>query len=158
MPAAAADDLLPLVQQAQVLAMQFDAVVANPPYMGARYYDDSLKRLVEKIYKPAKGDLYTCFMVRNAEFTKPGGIVGMVTIPNWMFLSSFEDSRSWLFSAAAIETFSHNGRGVFGSDFGSCAFTFRNQVLPDYKGRYKRLFERAGSVGKRPSHWVCYKK
>ena len=28
---AAADDLLPLVQQAQVLAMQFDAVVANPP-------------------------------------------------------------------------------------------------------------------------------
>jgi SAM-dependent methyltransferase len=31
---AAADDLLPLVQQAQVLAMQFDAVVANPPYMG----------------------------------------------------------------------------------------------------------------------------
>jgi tRNA1(Val) A37 N6-methylase TrmN6 len=26
--------LLPLVQQAQVLAMQFDAVVANPPYMG----------------------------------------------------------------------------------------------------------------------------
>jgi tRNA1(Val) A37 N6-methylase TrmN6 len=33
---AAADDLLPLVQQAQVLAMQFDAVVANPPYMGSK--------------------------------------------------------------------------------------------------------------------------
>jgi methylase of polypeptide subunit release factors len=33
---AAADDLLPLVQQAQVLAMQFDAVVANPPYMGGQ--------------------------------------------------------------------------------------------------------------------------
>jgi hypothetical protein len=33
---AAADDLLPLVQQAQVLAMQFDAVVANPPYMGGK--------------------------------------------------------------------------------------------------------------------------
>jgi len=33
---ATADDLLPLVQQAQMLAMQFDAVVANPPYMGGK--------------------------------------------------------------------------------------------------------------------------
>ncbi len=143
---AAAQDLWPLLAQARVLGMQFDAVVANPPYMGARYYDGPLKRLVEKYYKPAKGDLYTCFMVRNTVFSKPGGIVGMITIPNWMFLSTFEELRSWLFSEAAIETFSHNGRGVFGSDFGSCAFTFRHQVLQNYKGRYKRLFEKSGSV------------
>jgi hypothetical protein len=143
---AAANDLSPLVAQARVLGMQFDTVVANPPYMGARYYDERLKKLVEKYYKPAKGDLYTCFMVRNTVFAKPGGIVGMITIPNWMFLSTFEELRGWLFSEAAIETFSHNGRGVFGSDFGSCAFTFRHQVLSEYKGRYKRLFEKQGSV------------
>ena len=63
-----------------------------------------------------------------------------------MFLSSFEELRGWLFNEAAVETFSHNGRGVFGSDFGSCAFTFRHQVLPDYKGCYKRLFSRHSSV------------
>lgn len=143
---AAAQDVLPLVVQAQVLGMQFDAVVANPPYMGARYYDGPLKRLVEKYYKPAKGDLYTCFMVRNTVLAKPGGIVGMITIPNWMFLSTFEELRGWLFNEAAIETFSHNGRGVFGSDFGSCAFTFRHKSPPDYRGRYKRLFEQQGSV------------
>jgi hypothetical protein len=40
---AAADDLLPLVQQAQVLAMQFDAVVANPPYMGLKVLRGSPK-------------------------------------------------------------------------------------------------------------------
>lgn len=143
---AAAQDLVPLVQQAKILAMKFDAVVANPPYMGARYYDGPLKRLVDTHYKPAKGDLYTCFMVRNTDFSKEGGCVGMVTIPNWMFLSSFEELRGWLFSEVSLETFSHNGRGVFGSDFGSCAFTFRCQALPMYKGRYKRLFEKQGSV------------
>lgn len=142
----AAQDVLPLVQQAQVLGMQFDAVVANPPYMGSKYYDKPLRRLVEANYKFAKGDLYTCFMVRNTLFAKTGGIVGMITIPNWMFLASFEEFRDWLFDQAAIETFSHNGRGVFGSDFGSCAFTFRHQALPDYRGRYKRLFEKQGSV------------
>jgi hypothetical protein len=143
---AAAQDLVPLVQQAKILGMKFDAVVANPPYMGARYYDGSLKRLVDTHYKHAKGDLYTCFMVRNTDFTKAGGSVGMVTIPNWMFLSSFEELRGWLFSEVSLETFSHNGRGVFGSDFGSCAFTFRHQALPMYRGRYKRLFEKQGSV------------
>ncbi len=143
---ATAQDLSPLVTQARLLGMQFDAVIANPPYMGARYYGSQLKKLVEGCYKAAKGDLYTCFMVRNTAFANAGGIVGMVTIPNWMFLSTFVELRSWLFDEAAIETFSHNGRGVFGSDFGSCAFTFRHQALPDYEGRYKRLFDRQGSV------------
>ena len=59
---AAAQDLLPLVGQATALTMKFDAVVANPPYMGARYYGNQLKRLVESHYKPAKGDLYTCLL------------------------------------------------------------------------------------------------
>ena len=143
---AAAEGLLPLVRQASVLAMHFDAVVANPPYMGAKYYEGLLKRLVQSNYKLARGDLYTCFMVRNTRFAKIGGSIGMITIPNWMFLSTFEELRDWLFTEATIETFSHNGRGAFGSDFGSCAFTFRHRFSPEYKGRYKRLFERQGSV------------
>ena len=142
----AAKDVLPLVWQALVLGMQFDAVVANPPYMGARYYDAPLKRLVEKHYLPAKGDLYTCFMVRCEAFAKKTGIAGMITIPNWMFLSTFEELRLWLFKHATINSFSHNGRGVFGSDFGSCAFTFICNPINQHKGQYKRLFERQGSV------------
>ena len=143
---AAAEDLLPLVGQATVLAMKFDAVVANPPYMGIKFYAKVLKEYIEKCYASAKGDLYTCFIQRNLVFARIGGSVGMITIPNWMFLSTFEDLRSWLFHEATIETFSHNGRGVFGSDFGSCAFTFRRQAVKEYLGSYKRLFEKQGSV------------
>ena len=141
-----AQELLPLVQQAKLLAQQYDAVIANPPYMGSKFYVPTLKKYIEKNYKVAKGDLYTCFMVRNSSLSKAGALIGMITIPNWMFLSSYEDLREWLFEKTNLQTMSHNGRGVFGSDFGSCAFTFQKAPILDYKGVYKRLFEKQGSV------------
>ena len=127
---ASAHVLKPLLQQARLLARQYDAVVANPPYMGSKFYSPTLKTFVNREYKEAKADLYSCFMQRNAAAAKPNGFVGMITIPNWMFLSSFEEMRKSLFNHQTIDTFVHNGRGVFGSDFGSCAFVFRNANLP----------------------------
>ena len=141
-----AQELLPLLQQAKLLAKQYDAVIANPPYMGSKFYVPTLKKYIEKNYKVAKGDLYTCFMVRTEYLAKTGALIGMITIPNWMFLSSYEGLREWLFARANLQTMSHNGRGVFGSDFGSCAFTFQKAHILDYKGVYKRLFEKQGSV------------
>lgn len=143
---AAAQNMLPLVAQASVLGMQFDAVVANPPYMGSNFYNSTLKTFIENNYQWAKGDLYTCFIFRNSFYAKSHGVLGMLTIPNWMFLTTYEALRGWLFKETVIETFSHNGRGVFGSDFGTCAFTVRRSSIPEYKGSYKRLFDKQGSV------------
>ena len=142
----AADDLLPLVRQAHVLAMRFDAVVANPPYMGGKFLTPNFKKFVANKYDIAKGDLYTCFIIRNIDLVIDSGIVGMITIPNWMFLSSYEGLRSSVLSNGTIETMSHNGRGAFGSDFGSCAFTLRKGRYADFVGSYKRLFDKQGSV------------
>lgn len=138
--------LKPILQQVRLLAQQYDVVVANPPYMGSKYYSSSLKAFVKQAYKSAKSDLYACFMQRNACFAKAHAYIGMVTIPNWMFLSSFEDVRRLLFEQQSIETFIDNGRGVFGSDFGSCSFVLRNSRLLDYRGSYRRLFTKQGSV------------
>jgi len=143
---AAAQDLLPLVAQATLLAMKFDAVVANPPYMGGKFLATELKNFVARCYPAGKGDLYTCFMLRILVLVRSGGFLGMITIPNWMFLTSYEELRSSLLLSAAIDTFCHNGRGVFGSDFGSCAFTAINVALANHKGVFKRLFEKQGSV------------
>jgi len=101
---------------------------------------------VNKEYKEAKADLYACFMERNKLATKSNGFHGMINIPNWMFLSSFEDLRKSLFKTQTIDTFIHNGRGVFGSDFGSCAFVIRKSQLSEYQGSFRRLFEKQGSV------------
>jgi hypothetical protein len=114
--------------------------------MGSKYYSPALKKFVNRKYKDAKADLYACFIQRNAAFAKENGFVGMITIPNWMFLSSFEAVRKTLFEHQTIDSFVHNGRGVFGSDFGSCSFVVRNANLRTYRGTFRRLFDKQGSV------------
>ncbi len=143
---AAAQDLMPLLGQAIVLAMKFDAVVANPPYMGSKFYCAILKNFVNSAFEAGKTDLYGAFTIRNIRLAKNFGHVGMITIPNWMFLSSFESLREIIFQEAPISSLVHNGRGVWGSDFGSCAFILRHSSPVRLRGQFLRLFDKQGSV------------
>ncbi|MBG0773461.1 MAG: BREX-1 system adenine-specific DNA-methyltransferase PglX [Desulfovibrio alaskensis] len=138
--------LSPLVNQAIFLSIQYDYLVTNPPYMGSKYYNPDLKKYIQSEYKDEKADLYSAFIVSNLMRTKAYGFVGMITIPNWMFLSSFEVMRDRLVSKTTLDTLVHVGRGLWGSDFGSCAFAIRNCYIKDYKTLCKRLFEKQGSV------------
>jgi type II restriction/modification system DNA methylase subunit YeeA len=147
---ASAHVLKPLLQQARLLARQYDAVVANPPYMGSSFFTDSLRAFVVGEFSIAKSDLYSCFMVRSLTFSKRDGCIGMITIPTWMFIASCEAIRKMLLTTICIEAFVHNGRGVWGSDFGSCSFVIRNTDLPGYKGVFKKLSEKLGSVASMP--------
>ena len=135
-----------VVEQAELLRRRYWVVVANPPYMGSGGFNPTVKDFVEKHYKEDKGDLYAAFISRNLELARPFGAIGMITIPNWMFLSSFEDLRRKITNNYFIESLIHNGRGVFGSDFGSCSFILKKQSCKDTYGLFKRLFERQGSV------------
>jgi type II restriction/modification system DNA methylase subunit YeeA len=142
----AAVAFLPIVEQAIVLAQQYDAVIANPPYMGSKYYTSALKIFVNTNYKLSKSDLYSVFIEKNIRLTKTNGYIGMITIPNWMFLSSFEDVRGLLLEKCNIDSFVHNGRGVWGSDFGSSSFVLKKTKMLDFKGIFKKLFKKQGSV------------
>lgn len=101
---AAADDLLPLVQQAQVLAMQFDAVAANPPYMGGKYLNSDLKVYIGQFYSEFDKDLFSAFMVRCLEFGRKASSVGIMTPFTWMFLSSFEALRNYFLNSGTISS------------------------------------------------------
>lgn len=141
-----AKNLLPIVEQAWILSQRYDAVIANPPYMGAKFYDASLKIYINSNYPDSKSDLYSAFIEKNCDFGKTTAFISMITIPNWMFLSSFEKLRQNILENKAIDTFVHIGRGVWGSDFGSCAFVIQNKPILNYKATFKRLFEIQGSV------------
>ncbi|MDR4485141.1 MAG: BREX-1 system adenine-specific DNA-methyltransferase PglX [Nitrospirales bacterium] len=143
---ASAHVIKPLLQQARLLARQYDAVVANPPYMGSGFYCAALKRFVDDSYKAGKADLYAVFALRNIQFATRNGYVGMITIPNWMFLASFADLRLAIFQDAPISSLVHNGRGVWGSDFGSCSFILHRSSPNTLSGRFLRLFEKHVSV------------
>ena len=138
--------LVPLVQQAEMLVAQYDAVVANPPYMGSKFYCAALKKFMNSFYKAGKADLYASFTLRNIQFSKKHGHVGMITIPNWMFLSSFDQLRNTIFRSAPITSLVHNGRGVWGSDFGSCSYVLMRSSPCGFNGRFLRLFDKQGSV------------
>jgi hypothetical protein len=87
---AAAQDLLPLVQQALVLGMQFDAVVANPPYMGNKAICNELKVFLSETLPGYERDLFSAFMMRNTKLTKQGGVTGFMSSFVWMYKRSPE--------------------------------------------------------------------
>ncbi len=142
----AATLLLPLVSQGELLANTYDVVVTNPPYMGSKFYARELKSWVNHNYTEEKSDLYSCFIRRNIHFCQVAGFMGMITIPNWMFLSGFEALRVSLLRKQTIDSFVHNGRGVWGADFGSCSFVIRNSALSSFQGTFKRLFDKQSNV------------
>jgi type II restriction/modification system DNA methylase subunit YeeA len=142
---AAADDLLPLVQQAQVLAMQFDAVVANPPYMGSKGMNPALKDYAKTTFPDSKSDLFAMFMQRGFGWCKPSGFNSMVTMQGWMFLSSFESLREELLAARTIQTMAHLGARAFSEISGevvqTTAFSTLSSAVRAFKPTFFRLID-----------------
>jgi hypothetical protein len=110
---AAATDLLLLVQQAQVLAMQFDGVVANPPYMGRKHMNSLVKDFTKSNYPSSKADLFSCFIERSYTLSKASGLSSMVTMQSWMFLSSLQEMRESLLNNKTLFTMTQVGYNSF---------------------------------------------
>ena len=122
---------------------RYTTLIANPPYLGRQNFGNALKQFMGKFYSVAKDDLYSGFMVRARYLTAHSGSWGMIVLPGWMSLSSFEKFRIDLLDYQCLETMVHFGRGLFGSDFGSVGFTFCNRAAPDdHVSVFRRLFER----------------
>jgi hypothetical protein len=125
-----------LIRQARFLSQQYDAVVANPPYMGGRFMNPQVKQFADKPYPDAKGDLFACFIERGFQFAKEQtGIHAMVTMESWMFLSSFSRLRGRLLKEKTIATLLHLSGGIV-CGFGTAASIIRNKRLPGYIASY----------------------
>lgn len=133
---AAAFDLLPLIRQARILGLQFDAVVANPPYMGGKGMNASLKDFAKRQFPDSKSDLFAMFIERGFGWCKHSGFNSMVTMQSWMFLSSFESMREGLLRDRTLSCMVHMGNGVMGIAFGTSATVFLKQHVTQYKGNF----------------------
>ena len=137
---AAADDLLPLVQQAQVLAMQFDAVVANPPYMGNKYLAPALKIFLKDHYSGFEKDLFSAFMIRDLSLAKPSGQLGFMSPFVWMFIGSYEELRNRLLDDATLTSLIQlEYSGFEGATVPICTFTLDKHHFGGFSGSYVRL-------------------
>lgn len=133
--------------QTRYLARKYTAVVANPPYMGAKNMSAELKQFVQDRYEDGKADLFAAFILRNRQFIQHCAMLGMITMQSWMFLSSFEALRRKLLDSSSIETMAHLGAGAFDSIGGevvsTVAFTLQNGFNNE-KGVYVRLVDVSG--------------
>jgi hypothetical protein len=138
--------VLRVLEQAESLTQRYHVVVANPPYMGVSAMNPALRGFIEKHWKAGRADTYATFIVRNLALVISRGFVAMITIPNWMFLKTFQTLRDLLLDGAHISSLVHCGRGVWGADFGSCAFVLRHELESNRPGTFRRLFRRQGEV------------
>lgn len=140
-----AQELLPLVQQAKLLAKQYDAVIANPPYMGGKGMNIALKDFAKKTFPDSKSDLFAMFIERGFAWCKDSGFNSMVTMQSWMFLSSYEAMREKLLQDRAIQTMAHLGARAFpeisGEVVQTTAFVMQGQHINGFKPVFFRLVD-----------------
>ena len=132
--------LMPYMSIILALTEKYSALVMNPPYMGASNMNNELKAYLDLNYKEGKADLMTAFMMKAIGNTSTNGYWAMIDLPSWMFIGSFEALRRIIVENQYIGSLLQLGRGIFGSDFGSVAFTIQN-CKPTRSGYYRRLFK-----------------
>ncbi len=140
-----AQELLPLVQQAKLLAKQYDAVIANPPYMGGKGMNTVLKDFAKKKFPDSKSDLFAMFIERGFAWCKDSGFNSMVTMQSWMFLSSYQAMREKLLQDRTIQTMAHLGARAFpeisGEVVQATAFVMQGKHLNGFKPVFFRLVD-----------------
>ncbi|PMM07174.1 type II restriction endonuclease [Vibrio splendidus] len=132
----AAQVLLPIVEQSILLANKYDIAVANPPYMGTKGMNATLKKFAKESFPNSKADLFAMFIERGFKWLIPNGFNSMVTMQSWMFLSSYEGMRRTLLNYSTIDSMVHMGNGVMKIAFGTNATIFRNNYVDSFKGSF----------------------
>ncbi|MFI3253643.1 MAG: BREX-1 system adenine-specific DNA-methyltransferase PglX [Eubacteriales bacterium] len=127
-----------------VLDQKYDVVCTNPPYMGTSMANETLSKFVKEEFPDSKADLFATFIERDGELAKPNGLIAMVTMHAFMFLSSYEKLREKLLEKDII-TMAHLGARAFeeisGEAVQTAAFVLKNEKISGYTSTYDRLVD-----------------
>jgi len=145
------EGLYPFILVGYMLATHYDAVVTNPPYMGASGMGVKLSKYVKDNYPDSKSDLFAVFIEKCGQMAKKNGYQAMITQHAWMFLSSFEKLRNKL-QMIDIVNMAHLGPRAFeeiaGEVVQTTSFIMQNSYIEGYKGIYCRLIAPTTQQGK----------
>ena len=131
--------LYPFVFTAYMLTKNYEAVVTNPPYMGASGMGTKLSEYVKNHYSDSKSDLFAVFIEKWNTGVRRYGFNCMVTMQSWMFLSSFEKLRINILNTKDITNLMHMENMVMGIAFGTAVTIFRDSHVQGYKGTYNQI-------------------
>ncbi|MBJ2206057.1 MULTISPECIES: BREX-1 system adenine-specific DNA-methyltransferase PglX [Pseudomonas] len=135
----------PLVQQAEMLAAQYDVVVANPPYMGSKYHVAAVKEFLKEHYADVKSDLFSAFIVQCSALGSATARIGIMSPNVWMYIASHEKLRHFLLSRRTLASLVELPLSAFkGATVQICSFTFRNTHSSNAKGGFVSLVDFKG--------------
>lgn len=135
-----------LIKVAKNLGQKYDAVVTNPPYMGASNMNVDLSKFIKDNYADYKSDFFSAFIVKCTNMAKISGYLGFLTPYVWMFIQSYEKLRNYLFTKATIEKLIQFEYSAFEeATVPICTFVLKNSYV-DKKGCYLRLTDFRGGM------------
>lgn len=131
-----------LVRVAKNLGQKYEAVVTNPPYMGASGMGAKLSKYVKDNYPDSKSDLFAVFMEKADQLAKLTGYTSLITMESWMFLSSFEQLRKKVAVNKTIINMVHmpylgKGGTSLGINFGTAAVIMKKGHINNYSAQYE---------------------
>lgn len=145
------EKLRKLVQVAKNLGQKYDAVVTNPPYMGASGMGAKLSKYVKDNYPDSKSDLFAVFIEKCGQMAKKNAYQSMITQHAWMFLSSFEKLRNKLLQKNMV-SMAHLGARAFeeigGEIVQTTSFVICNTCIRKYNATYCRLIDEMSQTKK----------
>lgn len=131
--------------QTRYLARKYAAVVANPPYMGAKNMSGELKQFVQDHYEDGKADLFAAFIYRLLGMVPEHGQLGFMTPYVWMFISSYEQMRQHIIRQEHISSLIQlEYSGFEGATVPICTFTLE-KGHSDRKSAFVRLSDFVGA-------------
>jgi len=140
---AAHQKVLQALRQADCLSPKYHVVIANPPYMGGKGMNGRLGAWIKDNYPDSKSDLFAAFMERALGLSKNQGIIAMITMHSWMFLSAYSKLRTKMLFENTILSMAHLGTRAFDSIGGevvaTTAFVVKKSRVPDLMASYVRL-------------------
>lgn len=136
------EQLSKVVRVAHNLGQKYDAVVTNPPYMGASGMGAKLSKYVKDNYPDSKSDLFAVFIEKCGQMAKKNAYQAMITQHAWMFLGSFERMRHQKLQDTIVNC-AHLGTRAFeeigGEVVQTVAIVFRICNCCNYISRFIRL-------------------
>lgn len=140
------ESLRKLVKVAKNLGQKYDAVVTNPPYMGASNMNPVLSNFIKDNYADYKSDFFSAFIIKSSNMAKTQGYLGFLTPYVWMFIQSYEKLRQYLFTKATIQTLIQFEYSAFEeATVPICTFVLKNSYV-NKNGSYLRLTDFRGGM------------
>ncbi len=141
-----------LIRVAKNLGQKYDAVVTNPPYMGASGMGADLSKYVKKNYPDSKSDLFAVFIEKCGEMAKKNGYQAMITQHAWMFQPTYTKLRLKLLQTRMINM-AHLGARAFekigGEVVQTTTFINSNIIVDNYQSSFVRLVDYGSQESKR---------